>query len=141
MIELAADPGVGLRHDEGVRGGGDVEEEPADVGVPLGVEGGCGIAAGIGGVPVQQNELEEGRELVSPGRAAIERPVVAAMVEPDAGIVLPGYQVRRILRIGGHYFLGLTTQRTILVHANVRPAAEADGTALGAPLGDDGRGR
>ena len=89
VVEGPADPGVGLRDDERARGRGDVEQNSADVRVALGVEGRRRIAAGVERVPVASDELVEGRDLVTPGAAAIERPVVAAMVEADPGVVLP----------------------------------------------------
>src|SRR5207245_10784123 len=98
----------------------DVEADAGHERVPLGIERRAGVAAGVGGMAVQQRELPERRGLIAPGLPAVEGPGVAAVVEPEARVVLPRNEVVVVERIDDDDLLGLTAERAGMVHANDR---------------------
>ena len=68
---------------------------------------------------VELDELVEGRNLIAPVLATVERPVVPAVVEADPRVVLAGDDVPLVPRVDLDRLLSLTTQRTVLVDPRV----------------------
>jgi hypothetical protein len=119
VIEGTIDSRIRLHRDKGARRRSNIEQNTRDIRVTRGIERCCRIAARIGRVPVSQDEVIERRYHVAPCFAAIEREIVAAMIEPDAGVVLTGDQVVGIGRIDCKDLLSLPAQRAVLIHAGV----------------------
>src|SRR5207244_7132864 len=89
-------------------------------------ECGRGIAARVAGVAVLQDFLPErrrGRARVAEAAASVERPVVTAVVEANARVVLPGDDVVRVPRVDRDDLLSLPPERAVLVHADVVDSA------------------
>src|SRR5205085_1994694 len=75
---------------------------------------------------ILQEQLPErrwGGAGVAPAQSPVERPVVAAVVEADARVVLAGHHIAEVPRVDRDRLLGLTPQGAVLVDADVVDAA------------------
>jgi hypothetical protein len=64
--------------------------------------------------------LEESRLAVPPMRAAVQRVVEPAVIEPHPAVVLAGDDVVRVQRVDRNLLLGLPTERAVLIGAWIR---------------------
>ena len=119
VIEGPPDARIRFGHDERTRDRVDIEEQPPDIGVAVGIKRGGRIAACIRRMAVEQNKLPEWGDEIPPCLPAVEGPRVATVVEPETTIIVARDQVGGVGGVDGEHLLGLEAKRTVLIHADV----------------------